>query len=121
MKKTINLLVSINRILMVLISLFFVTIVLCYIAVLAEILLGGFHIITVLILFTFWNHLNKIEKKRIGIYSLMTVAYFIFWGIIGFLDNLNEIYEVLFWMVLIPMSLAFYLTFILEKIKDRLK
>lgn len=121
MKNTITSLVFINRVLMVLTCILFITVYLFYFGMLLEVLLGGFHIVTTLILMIFWKALDKDERNRIIIYGVLVIIYFSMWFLFDVFGRADEFYKVLIWIILLPMSLAFYLTFTLEKIKDRLK
>ncbi len=116
MKNTIITFTYINRFLMIITCALFLTIIG---GMLAEILLGGFQVISALILFVFWKHLDKLERKRICAYIFTTTIYLI---LFLYFDLLNrpEFYETFLWVILIPMIIALYYSTILENLKKRM-
>lgn len=113
MKILINSVVMINRVLMILTVVLFATI---YLGLYAEVALGIFQVLTALILLCLWKKLPRKEFKKLCMYSGAVIVYFV----LGFVLEMYDKIPFVIWIIIIPMSLASYLTFILEKIKIRL-
>lgn len=120
MKNTIKILTYINRLLMFFTCGLLISFYLSLYGMYAEILLGAFHVLAALVLLGFWAKLNDVEVKRIASYVIMVVLYFTLWHLLNITGNTDSFYIPIIWIIIIPMSLAAYLTFILEKIKIRL-
>lgn len=109
-------LVNINRMLVILTLVLFITI---YFGFMAEIILGLFQLLCSVFIIRIWNKLKKEHKKHLKIYWTLTIVF----GL-GFLVNWGRLSDhflpFIFGLAIIPMSLAVYFTRILEKIQKQI-
>jgi len=108
-------LVKVNKVLIIITALMFLTIWTIWLGFLSEIILGGFQLILSLTTSVYWNKMTDNQKKKLSLYWLFVIIWFAGW----FLDfgNLsNEMFFFFLGTIIIPMSLAVYLTLILEDI-----
>ena len=111
-----NILISINRVLLITTFILFATI---YLGFMAEIILGSFQILCSLIILLNWKKINHKSRKNLKIYWFLTLLYavgfFIDWG------KLSDYFIPFFiGLAIIPMGLAVYFTKIIENIKKQL-
>lgn len=116
MKNTIKILTYINRLLMFFTCGLLISFYLAFYGMYAEILLGAFHVLVALVLLCLWKKLPRKELKKLCMYSGAVIVYFV----LGFVLEMYDKIPFVIWIIILPMSLASYLTFILEKIKIRL-
>lgn len=119
MRKTILTIAYLNRFIGVMTIMLYATFILGFCA---QIVLGAFQIISFLILLLFLKHFSKSEKRMLLVYFLVTAFFFLGWYLISevFKSDLNNHLEMGL-MILIPMSIAVYFTYILEKLKDSIQ
>ncbi|WP_211075738.1 hypothetical protein [Aquimarina sp. MMG016] len=78
-----------------------------YFGLLAQILLGSVQIILVLILLYYWKDFQTKQKQHLAIY----VGIVIFYGLL-FLTNVLKSYFLIFFITVVPMSIAGYFVYI---------
>ena len=118
MKNTIIIFAYINRFLMVVTFILYITIIL---GVCMQIALGGFHILSSIILIFRWKNLNSSEKNNLKKYFSMVVFYLCLWLVEShFMLLTNSGSLIVFGLIIVPMSLAGYYTYILENLMKRM-
>lgn len=83
----------------------------------AQIILGAFQILTGIVLLFFIKNFSKENKNRLSIYWCLTIGYGLTW-LTSLLDFLDSLWVVL--LIILPLSIASYFTFILESIKKEI-
>lgn len=110
--KYINIPVYLNRFIMGATGMLYLTV---FLGLYAQILLGGFQLITALILLFFLSKFSEKQKKMLSIYWGIVLAYGLLWMTDTF-SNWNDI-PIVFVLIIIPLSIAVYFTVILESLK----
>ncbi len=111
--KYINIPVYLNRFILGTTLMLYVTI---FYGLYAQIVLGGFQLITAFVLLFFWMKLKKKQRERLLKYWSFVLLYGVLW-VTEFFNILKGDFGSIITYVLIPLSIAGYLTFILESLK----
>ena len=107
--KLISVLRQINRVLMLITVMLYITVVF---GLIFQVVLGGFQIIAAIILLILWYDLEKRERVRLLYYWLMVLTY----GICIYMKWFDFIGHKIFQMAIFPIAIAGFFTFILEKL-----
>ncbi|WP_047545243.1 hypothetical protein [Psychroserpens sp. Hel_I_66] len=110
-----NALYNINKVLFIITLVLYLTVVF---GMVSQVILGGFQIITALILFLSWKKLSAKTKKKLSLYWIIIIIYgicWIFW--LHKWDSFNEILITIITIMVIPMSIAGYFIYIIDPIK----
>lgn len=107
--KYIKIIKNINRVLLAFTLVLYITI---FLGLYSHIVLGAFQLLVGISLFYFWNRIQLKHKHRLMIYWFLVVLY----GILTFFKvfpkfNNSEIFQ----FMIIPLTLAGYFTYLLEK------
>lgn len=113
--KYINIPIYLNRFLIGITGMLYFTI---FLGLYAQIVLGGFQLLTAFVLLFFWMKLTKKQRERLLKYWFFVVLYGVLW-VTEFFNNLKGDFGSIITYVLIPLSIAGYLTFILESLKKK--
>ena len=113
--KYINIPIYLNRYILGITGILYLTI---FYGLYAQIILGGFQLITAFTLLFFWVKLTKKQRERLLKYWVFVAVYGLLW-VTAFLDGLKGDLGWVIAYILIPLSIASYLTFILESLKTR--
>ena len=110
--RNINILIFVNRFVLVMTVILYITFVY---GLYAQLLLGVFQLITGLGLLLFWKQLTKDNRKRLGYYWLAVVVYFGL-GFFGAFEVFNASWISL---IVIPLGIAGYFTYFLELMRTK--
>lgn len=113
--KYINIPIYLNRFIFGITLVLYVTI---FYGLYAQIILGGFQLITAFTLLFFWMKLTKKQRERLLKYWVFVVVYGLLW-VTEFFNSLKGDFIWIVIYILIPLSIAGYLTYILESLKTR--
>jgi len=113
--KYINIPIYLNRFIFGITAILYLTI---FYGLYAQIILGGFQLITAFTLLCFWMKLTKKQRERLLKYWVFVAVYGLLW-ITEFFNNLKSDFTWIVIYILIPLSIAGYLTFILESFKTK--
>ncbi|SEC84396.1 hypothetical protein SAMN04489761_3748 [Tenacibaculum sp. MAR_2009_124] len=118
MENIIKIFTYINRFLMITMFILFLTI---YLGFCMEFVLGLFHMGSSLVLALLWEKLDETARRHLLKYWTLLFLYIFSYLIIIHFELLedNQV-SILFGVVVIPMSLALYYSFILENLKKRM-
>lgn len=111
--KYINIPVYLNRVILGITGILYLTIIL---GLYAQIVLGGFQLLSGLILLICWRKLAREDRKTLLIYWSLVLLYGFFWSI-GAFDKLKNFGVLIY--IFIPLGIAAYFTFFLESLKIR--
>ncbi|WP_064967098.1 hypothetical protein [Tenacibaculum ovolyticum] len=111
--KIISIVKVINRILIVLTVLSYVTI---FIGFVFQTVLGIFQILSAIILSFYYNKIKKDRRLQLIFYWCFVITYGLLW-FSSFRDVSNNFFDFILFYVLIPLSIAGYFTLILEPLK----
>ncbi len=117
MKNLINIIFKANRILMSINVILLISIYGMFYGMYLEVILGLFQVITSLVLLSFWDSYENKTKCRLRIYYSLVIIYFLLLFSTNWSGKADEFYRIIIGIILIPMSLAIYYTFIIERIK----
>lgn len=120
MKNLIRIIFKTNRILMCINIILLISIYGLFYGMYLEVILGFFQVITSVILLFFWNSYENKTKMRLKIYYSLVITYFLLLFFTDWSGKADEFYRIIIGIILIPMSLAIYFTFIIERIKRKI-
>lgn len=111
--KNINIIVYLNRFIFGTTIILYATI---FLGLMAQIVLGGFQVLSAIILVFFHKRFEPRRRKQLIIYWCFTLFYGVLWYA-DLKNPSNDFFEMLFY-VLIPLSIAGYFTYIIESLKS---
>jgi apolipoprotein N-acyltransferase len=112
--KYINIPIYLNRFIFIATVALYITI---FLGLYAQIVLGAFQLITAFVLLFFWMKLSDKQRERLLKYWFFVGVYGALWYTNSF-ENLKSDFMWVVIFILIPLSIAGYLTFVLESLKN---
>ncbi|ARV09233.1 hypothetical protein BTO05_06095 [Winogradskyella sp. PC-19] len=82
----------------------------------SQIVLGVLQVISALILFLYWKKFNQKIKEQLYLYWLIAIIYGVCW--LFDWKGFNDSFIMIFGIIILPMSIATYFFYILNKIKN---
>ncbi|WP_292949963.1 hypothetical protein [Olleya sp. UBA1516] len=102
---------NINKFLVIATTILYLTL---YLGLYAQILLGAVQLISALGILFLWKQYNNKQQKHIILYWILTLCYGLGWLIV---KDLNGLFLFILLIIIMPMSLAYYFTWILNNLK----
>ena len=115
--KVISVLRGVNNILLIINVLLYCTVLLVFCGALFQIILGGYQVLTAIILLFFWTNYNKEEKIKLLVYWLFLISY----GFAWYFELLDKTRYEVFTVFILPMCVAIVFTVFLEGLANKYK